>query len=42
LSTGTGKTSGGKGVQTTEFPLLQEPSADIEDALAHETSVRGH
>jgi hypothetical protein len=37
--TGTGKAFGGKGVRATEFPLLWEPLADIEDALAYETSV---
>jgi hypothetical protein len=38
-SAGTGKGSGGKGVRTTESPLLREPSADIEHALNHETSA---
>jgi hypothetical protein len=36
---GAGKGYGGKGVRTTKSPLLREPSADVEDALAHETSV---
>jgi hypothetical protein len=34
-----GKGSRGKGVRTTESPLLREPSTDVEDAHAHETSV---
>jgi hypothetical protein len=38
-STGAGKGSGDKDVRTTEPPLLQEPSADVEDALARETSA---
>jgi hypothetical protein len=38
-STGTGKGIGGKGVRTTESPLLQEPLTDVEDALAHETNA---
>jgi hypothetical protein len=38
-STGTGKGPRGKGVRTTKSPLLREPSADVKDALAHETNV---
>jgi hypothetical protein len=39
LSSGTGKGSGDKDVHPTESPLLRELSADIQDALAHETSM---
>jgi hypothetical protein len=38
-STDTGKGCGGKDVRLVESSLLQEPSADVEDALAHDTSV---
>jgi hypothetical protein len=38
-STGTGKGSGGKDVCPIESPLLREPSADVEDALTHETNA---
>jgi hypothetical protein len=38
-SAGTDKGFWGKGVCTTESPLLREPSTDIEHALNHETSV---
>jgi hypothetical protein len=38
-SAGTSKGSSGKGVHTTESPLLQELLTDVEDALTHENSV---
>jgi hypothetical protein len=38
-STGTGKGCGGKNVCLAESSLLQEPSTDVEDALARDTSV---
>jgi hypothetical protein len=38
-SVSTCKGSWGKDVHPTESPLLQKPSADSEDALAHKTSA---